>query len=106
MALREITDAAQLILVVGDPKSSNSNRLREVAEVRGVTSYLINSEEEIHPAWLTQVETIGMTAGASTPEDVVQRCIQRLKELGVSSVEEVVYTVEDVVFQLPQQVLI
>lgn len=106
MALREITDEARLILVVGDPKSSNSNRLREVAEVRGVTSYLINSEEEIQPAWLAQVETIGMTAGASTPEDVVQRCIQRLKELGVSSVEEVVYTVEDVVFQLPQQVLI
>lgn len=106
MALRQITDEAQLILVVGDPKSSNSNRLREVAEVRGVTSYLINSEEEIHPAWLAQVETIGMTAGASTPEDVVQRCIQRLKELGVTSVEEVIYTVEDVVFQLPQQVLI
>lgn len=105
MALRQITDEAQLILVVGDPKSSNSNRLREVAEVRGVPSYLINSEEEIDPLWLRGVTAIGMTAGASTPEDVVQRCIQRLKEFGVTVVEEIVYTIEDVVFQLPQQVL-
>lgn len=105
MALRQITDEAQLILVVGDPKSSNSNRLREVAEVRGVPSYLINSEEEINPAWLSAVQVIGMTAGASTPEDVVQRCIQRLQSLGVTDVEEVVYTIEDVVFQLPQQLV-
>ncbi len=105
MALRQITDEAQLILVVGDPKSSNSNRLREVAEVRGVPAYLINAEEEINPLWLENVAVIGMTAGASTPEDVVQRCIQRLKTLGVVDVEEVVYTIEDVVFQLPQQVL-
>jgi 4-hydroxy-3-methylbut-2-enyl diphosphate reductase len=105
MALRQITDEAQLILVVGDPKSSNSNRLREVAELRGVSSHLINSEDEINPAWLNEVKTIGMTAGASTPEDVVQRCIHRLKELGVTEVEEVIYTIEDVVFQLPQQVL-
>jgi 4-hydroxy-3-methylbut-2-en-1-yl diphosphate reductase len=105
MALRQITDEAQLILVVGDPKSSNSNRLREVAQVRGVPAYLINSEEEINPIWLNDVKVIGMTAGASTPEDVVQRCIQRLKSLGVVDVEEVVYTIEDVVFQLPQQVL-
>ncbi len=105
MALRQITDEAQLILVVGDPKSSNSNRLREVAQVRGVPAYLINSEEEINPVWLNKVTVVGMTAGASTPEDVVQRCIQRLKTLGVVDVEEVVYTIEDVVFQLPQQVL-
>lgn len=102
MALREITDEAELILVVGDPKSSNSNRLREVAAIRGVEAYLINTEDEIDPAWLFSASVIGMTAGASTPEDVVQRCIERLKGLGVTQVEEVVYTVEDVVFQLPQ----
>jgi len=101
MALREITDEAELILVVGDPKSSNSNRLREVAAIRGVESYLINTEHEIDPAWLTSATVIGMTAGASTPEDVVQRCIERLKNLGVMQVEEVIYTFEDVVFQLP-----
>lgn len=105
MALRQITDEAGLVLVVGDPKSSNSNRLREVAQVRGVPSYLINGENEISQEWLNGVTVIGMTAGASTPEDVVQRCIERLKELGVTQVEEVVYTIEDVVFQLPSQVL-
>jgi 4-hydroxy-3-methylbut-2-en-1-yl diphosphate reductase len=105
MALREITDLADLILVVGDPKSSNSNRLREVAEVRGVPAYLINDEHEIDPAWLEGVKTIGLTAGASTPEDVVQRCIKHLSSLGVSEIEDVVYTEENVYFQLPKQLL-
>lgn len=105
MALREITDVAGLVLVVGDPKSSNSNRLREVAHVRGITSYLINDENEINPNWLLNVEVIGLTAGASTPEDVVQRCIQRLRELGVKDVEDVIYTEENVYFQLPKAVL-
>ena len=101
MALRQITDEAELILVVGDPKSSNSNRLREVAAIRGVKAYLIHNQQEIDPTWLKSVEIIGMTAGASTPEDIVQHCIERLKNLGVTQVEEVIYTIEDVVFQLP-----
>lgn len=105
MALREITDLADLVLVVGDSSSSNSNRLREVAETRGVTSYLINDEKEIDLNWLKEVKVIGLTAGASTPEDVVQRCIMRLTSLGVKEVEDVVYTEENVVFQLPKQVL-
>lgn len=102
MALRAITDEADLILVVGDPRSSNSNRLREVAEVRGVPAYLINDADEILPEWLVGIEVIGLTAGASTPEDVVQRCIQRLRAMGVNAVEDVVFTEEDVVFQLPK----
>ena len=105
MALREITDRAQLILVVGDPSSSNSNRLREVASLRGVASYLINDEEEIRPEWLTSVQVIGLTAGASTPERVVQSCIRKLRSLGVEEVEDVVFVEEHVVFQLPKQVL-
>lgn len=105
MALRQITDDTQLVLVVGDPQSSNSNRLREVAERRGVPSYLINNENEIDPAWLEGVQVIGLTAGASTPEEIVQRCINRLKQLGVQEVEDVVYTIEEVLFQLPKQVL-
>lgn len=104
MALREITDQTDLVLVVGDPTSSNSNRLREVASTRGIASYLINNENEIHPEWLDGVKTIGLTAGASTPEPIVQSCIQRLIELGVQSVEDVVFTTEDVVFQLPKPV--
>lgn len=106
MALRQITQQADLVLVVGDPKSSNSNRLREIAERRGCKAYLINGEKEIQPEWLQSVEVIAMTAGASTPEAIVQACIARLKELGLASVEEVVFTEENVFFQLPKQVLV
>lgn len=106
MALRQIMDETNLVLVVGDPQSSNSNRLREVAERRGVPSYLINDETEIKTEWLAGVNVIGLTAGASTPEEIVQRCICRLQELGVTSVEDVVFTVEEVLFQLPKQVLV
>jgi len=106
MALRQIAEQADLVLVVGDPRSSNSNRLREVAERRGRRAFLINSEEEIQPEWLKGVQVIAMTAGASTPEEVVQLCIVRLKQLGVKSVEEVVFTEEEVFFQLPKQVLL
>jgi 4-hydroxy-3-methylbut-2-enyl diphosphate reductase len=102
MALREITDVTDLVLVVGDPQSSNSNRLCEVATKRGLPSYLINNESEIDSEWLYGVKTIGLTAGASTPEEIVQRCIQRLIELGVREVEDIVFTTEDVVFQLPK----
>ena len=106
MALREITDQTDLVLVVGDPKSSNSNRLREVAATRGVASYLINNEKEILPEWFHNVKTIGLTAGASTPEEIVQACIETLVRFGVTEVEDVVYTTEDVVFQLPKPVVI
>lgn len=105
MALREVTDETDLVLVVGDPQSSNSNRLREVAHNRGVASYLINDETEIDPVWLQEVKVIGLTAGASTPETIVQRCINRLMDLGVSEVEDVVYVHEDVVFQLPKPIV-
>lgn len=105
MALREITDQTDLVLVVGDPQSSNSNRLREVASKRGIDSYLINNETEIQSIWLQGVSTIGLTAGASTPESIVQRCIQKLMDLGVTEVEDVVYTNEDVVFQLPKPIV-
>lgn len=105
MALREITDLTDLVLVVGDPQSSNSNRLREVASKRGIESYLINDEKEIQSTWLVGKKNIGLTAGASTPEEIVQKCIHRLIELGVSDVEVVVFTNEDVVFQLPKQIV-
>lgn len=105
LALQEITDETDLVLVVGDPQSSNSNRLQELASKRNIPSYLINNEAEIDPQWLKGVKIIGLTAGASTPEVIVQKCIERLISLGVSSVEDVVFTVEDVVFQLPKPVL-
>lgn len=105
MALREITDLTDLVLVVGDPQSSNSNRLRELAARRGVPAYLINNQNEIQPQWLKKVAVVGLTAGASTPETIVQGCIQRLIELGVKEVEDVVFTQEDVVFQLPKPIV-
>lgn len=105
MALKTIVDLVDLVLVIGDKQSSNSNRLREVAEKRGIAAYLVNHEDEIETSWLTGVEAIGMTAGASTPEQVVQGCVLFLEKHGVDSVEEVTFTEEDVLFQLPKQVL-
>ena len=103
MALRAVADCVDLVLVVGDPRSSNSNRLCEVARTRGVSAYLINEAEEIEPDWCALAQTIALTAGASTPEWVVAKCIERLKFFGVTHIEEVVFATEDVVFQLPRQ---
>ncbi|GAB4191251.1 MAG: 4-hydroxy-3-methylbut-2-enyl diphosphate reductase [Simkaniaceae bacterium] len=105
LALREITEKADLILVVGDPTSSNSNRLKELGKKRGIPSYLINDENEIKQEWLNHISVIGLTAGASTPESIVKRCLGRLKELGVHEIEESTYVEEDVFFQLPKEVL-
>lgn len=105
LALKEIADDVDLVLVVGDPQSSNSNRLKELASTRGIEAYLINDEEEINPEWTKGKKTIGLTAGASTPEEIVQKCIKKLIELGVEEVEDVVYTHEDVVFQLPKPIV-
>lgn len=105
MALREIADETDIVLVVGDTQSSNSNRLKEVASKRGVSSYLINDEKEIQSEWLIGKRVVGLTAGASTPEEIVQKCIHRLMDMGVCEVEDVVYTHEDVVFQLPKQIV-
>lgn len=106
LALSEITDQTDLVLVVGDPQSSNSNRLRELAAKQGIAAYLINDEKEIQAEWVKGVKIIGLTAGASTPETIVQRCINRLRELGVTAVEDVVFTIEDVVFGLPKPIIL
>lgn len=104
-ALKEISKKADLILVVGDTQSSNSNRLREVGENRGIISYLINGPDEIKEKWFEGVQTIGMSAGASTPDHSVQSCIKRLQELGVTDVEEVIHIIEDVHFEVPKEIL-
>ncbi len=106
IALKEITPIVDMVLVVGDPTSSNSNRLREVAEKRNIPAYLINHPSEIQDGWLNGVSSIGLTAGASTPEAVVQMCIDHLFSLGVEEMEEVTYKEEDVFFQLPKEVLV
>lgn len=104
VAIKKIALDVDLVLVVGDPTSSNSNRLREVANHQGIPAYLVNSFKEIDPSWLKDVKTLGMSAGASTPEDIVQQCIEYLMTLGVTEVEEVSVVEEDVFFQLPKEV--
>jgi 4-hydroxy-3-methylbut-2-enyl diphosphate reductase len=90
-----------LLLVVGSRNSSNAARLVEVALTRGVQSYLIDRAEEIQPQWVEGIELIGVTAGASTPEDVVLGVVKRLEQLGADSVELCTTAEEDTVFQIP-----
>lgn len=104
-ALKEIAKKADLILVVGDAQSSNSNRLCEVGLNRNIPSYLINGPSDIKKEWLKNVNIIGMSAGASTPDYSVQSCIEKLKEWGVKEVEDVVHIIEDVHFEVPKEIL-
>jgi len=102
-AVKALSDQIDLLLVVGSPNSSNSNRLRELGERRGVRSQLIDSEEDLDPAWFRPGLRIGLTAGASAPEALVQRVLRRLGELGVTDVREMEGEPEAVVFQLPNE---
>jgi 4-hydroxy-3-methylbut-2-enyl diphosphate reductase len=104
-ATKELAERASLVLVVGAPASSNSNRLVEVAARNGVQSHLIQNAEEIDPAWLADVECVGVTAGASTPEFLVQQVVARLAELstGESLVESLAEVKEGITFKLPAE---
>jgi 4-hydroxy-3-methylbut-2-enyl diphosphate reductase len=101
-AVKQLARDCDLILVVGSTNSSNSNRLRELAEKQGRASYLIDGPDDIDPAWLGGVATIGVTAGASAPEVVVSGVVERLRSLGVESVEDNIGAREDIVFVLPK----
>ena len=100
-AVKALSDRIDLLLVVGSPNSSNSNRLRELGERRGVASHLIDSEADLRPEWFRKGLRIGLTAGASAPETLVRRVLARLAELGVDDVREMEGEPESVVFQLP-----
>ena len=100
-AAKQLAEQCDLILVVGSRNSSNSNRLREIAENRNVEGYLIDSAEDINLDWLKGKDQIGITAGASAPELLVQNVIQFLKDNGVSTVSSLGFS-EDVVFSLPK----
>jgi 4-hydroxy-3-methylbut-2-enyl diphosphate reductase len=102
-AVKELARRCQVILVVGAPASSNANRLVEVAIVRGARAYLIESADDIHPEWIAG--DIGITAGASTPEDVVQACVERVSSLGTYRLEEFRLVEERVFFPLPGDLL-
>lgn len=99
-AVKELSKLVELVLVIGAPNSSNCNRLREVAEAHGVTAYLINGPEELEQAWLEGVENVGITSGASTPENLVQAVIEALQPEEVIPIEG---AEEDVSFVLPRE---
>ena len=102
-AVKRICEEATLVLVVGSRTSSNANRLVEVAHDRGADAHLIDDETDLDPAWLEGHETVGLTAGASSPDVLVDRVVARLAELGFGEREEVEITREDVFFRLPAE---
>jgi len=102
-AVKNLSAQCDLILVVGSPNSSNSTRLMEISEKVGVPSYLIDSASEIKKEWLDDKECIGVTAGASAPEVLVEAVINQLKEWGAESVKEAPGKIEKVVFSLPKE---
>ncbi len=102
-AVRGLAQRCDLVLVVGSPNSSNSNRLRELAERDGVEAYLIDGAEEIDPAWIVGKQKVGVTAGASAPDILIEGVIQRLRELGAAGVGELDGEPENMVFALPKE---
>jgi 4-hydroxy-3-methylbut-2-enyl diphosphate reductase len=102
-AVRELAGRCDLVLVVGSPNSSNSNRLAELARREGVESYLIDGAHEIDPEWVRGKQHIGLTAGASAPQVLVDGVIARLRELGAEGVAELDGEPEDMVFALPKE---
>lgn len=102
-AVKDLSAKCELLLVVGSRSSSNSNRLRELAEKAGTPAWLIDGPADIDPAWLAGKATIGVTAGASAPEVLVQQVIDRLRELGATTVVESAGCDENVVFALPRE---
>jgi len=101
-AVKLLARQCDLVIVVGSPNSSNSNRLREVARNKNVAAYLVDNASELQAEWLSGKSNIGISAGASAPEVLVQEVISRLKELGAASVTELQGISENVVFPLPK----
>ncbi len=102
-AVKSLADECDLVIVVGSPNSSNSNRLREVAKNRGVEAYLVDSAEQIRSEWLSGRRRIGVTAGASAPEVLVSKVIRRIETFGVEQVRQLAGVDEQVVFPLPKE---
>ncbi len=103
-AVRELVgEGCDAVLVVGSPNSSNSNRLRELAEREGAAAWLIDGADEIDPAWIAGRRRVGVTAGASAPDVLVRGVLDRLRELGADSVRELHGEPEDMVFALPKE---
>mgnify|MGYP003150117113 FL=1 len=102
-AVKQIAASCDLVLVIGAPNSSNSLRLVEVAERLGTTAYLIQRADEMDPAWLEGIGTIGLTAGASAPEKLVREVVDRLSDWRLVEEEVIAATEENMIFKLPRQ---
>jgi 4-hydroxy-3-methylbut-2-enyl diphosphate reductase len=102
-AVKKLVEACDVVVVVGSRSSSNSNRLREIAEKNGKPGYLVDGPEDLRPEWFEGRQAVGVTAGASAPELLVQRVVARLREWGGQGPEEVVGREENVVFALPRE---
>ena len=102
-AVKELAKTSQVVIVVGSKSSSNSNRLREVAEIFGRSSYLVDNAGQIDPAWLAGATRVGVTAGASAPEVLVQQVIEQLSGGAPAQVSELAGVDENVTFALPRQ---
>ncbi len=104
-AIKIMAKDCDLVIIVGSPNSSNSNRLREVAENQGVEAYMIDNASFLKPEWLQGKRKIGVSAGASAPEILVKEVISKLQALGANQVQELQGVVESVVFQLPKNLI-
>jgi 4-hydroxy-3-methylbut-2-enyl diphosphate reductase len=102
-AVKKLLESCEVLIVVGSKTSSNSNRLRELAERSGVPGYLVDGPDEMHREWVEGKQTVGVTAGASAPEVLVQQVVQRLREWGGVASQEVVGREEHVTFSLPRE---
>jgi 4-hydroxy-3-methylbut-2-enyl diphosphate reductase len=102
-AVKLMTPQCDVVIVVGSPNSSNSNRLREVAQNKGAAAYMVDTAADLRPEWVAGRRRVGVTAGASAPEILVQQVVARLRELGAESVRPLEGITEGVVFTLPRE---
>jgi len=105
-AVRDLANRCDVVLVVGSPNSSNSNRLRELAERMGKAAYLVDNADQLEQQWFEGVDKIGVTAGASAPEILIKQVIQRLQDWGADAPKELEGREENITFSLPKELRI
>jgi 4-hydroxy-3-methylbut-2-enyl diphosphate reductase len=104
-AVRELAEHVDLLLVVGAPNSSNSNRLREIGSELGIPSYLIDDADNLDPSWLDDVNIVGVSAGASAPEELIQEVIERLGDFGDVVLKKLDGAEENITFKMPRELM-
>ena len=102
-SVKALARQCDVVIVVGSPNSSNSNRLREVAQNQGVAAYMVDNASQLSPAWVAGKERVGVTAGASAPEVLVRQVVERLRQLGAETISQLDGISERVTFPLPKQ---